>query len=95
LVVSAQRWELALLFAAVFGLVYLPVIQLEEEHLRTLFPSFGEYTRRVPLLLPRSRGTTGRGRFDPKLYLKNEEYNAALGYLAGLAWLLWRAYAAY
>ena len=91
LFVSAQRWELALLFAAVFGLVYLPVIQLEEQHLRTLFPGFDAYTRRVPLLLPRGRRIPGRRRFTPGLYIRNEEYNAALGYLAGLAWLLWRA----
>src|SRR4051795_6994030 len=37
LVIAARRWELLVLFAAVFGLVYLPVIELEEQHLRSLF----------------------------------------------------------
>lgn len=91
LVIAARRWELLVLFTAVFGLVYLPVIQLEEQHLRSLFPEFREYCRRVPLLIPAGRRTTGRDKFAWKLYLRNEEYNALIGYLAGLAWLLWSA----
>ena len=30
-VIASRRWELALIFGAVFGLVYLPVIELEEQ----------------------------------------------------------------
>jgi len=92
LVISARRWELLILFAAVFGLVYLPVIQLEEEHLSSLFAKFAAYRRQVPLLIPVGRRTDGRRAFRGALYWKNEEYNALLGYLAGLGWLVWRAF---
>jgi protein-S-isoprenylcysteine O-methyltransferase Ste14 len=90
-VISAQRWELLLLFAAVFGLIYLPVIELEEQHLRSLFPAYRDYCGRVPMLIPRGRRIRSGNRFSFNLYRRNEEYNAALGYLVGLAWLLWRA----
>lgn len=90
LVVAAQRWELAVLFAAVFGLVYFPVIELEEQHLRKLFPRFEQYWQRVPMLLPSGRKTDGREAFRFSVYWRNEEYNAFLGYLAGLALLIWK-----
>ena len=88
LVVASRRWLLAVLLAAVFIFIYLPVIELEEQHLRNLFPSFDSYARRVPALWPR------RGRIDRKapyqwsLYVRNQEYQALLGYLAGFALLL-------
>ena len=43
------------LFAAVFLLVYLPAIELEEQYLRELFPEFEQYAARVPMLCPRPR----------------------------------------
>jgi protein-S-isoprenylcysteine O-methyltransferase Ste14 len=92
LAIASLRWELAVLFGAVFGLVYFPVIAQEEQHLRSLFPGFRQYAERVPLLLPRGRRLRSTDRFRMSLYLRNEEYNAALGYLAGLAWLVWRAF---
>jgi protein-S-isoprenylcysteine O-methyltransferase Ste14 len=92
LVIAARRWELAVLFGAVFAFVYFPVIELEEQHLRKLFPDFASYCRRVPMLVPSGRKLSGGGRFDPRQYWRNEEYNAALGYLAGLALLLWKTY---
>jgi protein-S-isoprenylcysteine O-methyltransferase Ste14 len=55
-VIASRRWELGALFAAVFLLVYLPVVELEEQHLRKLFPAFDEYSRRVPKLIPRAPG---------------------------------------
>src|SRR5204863_4938053 len=36
LVIASRRVELAMLFGAVFFLVYFPVIELEEQHLRKL-----------------------------------------------------------
>lgn len=91
LVIAAHRLELAALFAAVFALVYLPAIQLEEQHLRELFPQYAEYAANVPLLLPRLRRWGGAGRFRADLYLRNQEYQALLGFLAGAALLAWKA----
>jgi protein-S-isoprenylcysteine O-methyltransferase Ste14 len=93
LVIAAQRWELAVLFAAVFGLVYLPVIEQEEQHLSKLFPEFSTYGQRVPLLLPSGRRTDGRAAFSSRLYWRNEEYKALIGYAAGLCFLIWKALA--
>src|SRR5215472_6634973 len=55
LAIASRSIWLALLFGAVFLLVYLPVIQLEEQHLRDIFPEYVEYAGRVPALWPRWR----------------------------------------
>lgn len=92
LVVASQRWELGLLFAAVFLLIYLPVVQLEEQHLRGLFPAFNDYCRRVPQLVPKLFGVSrGPKAFRWWLYKKNREYEAACGFLAGVAILVFKA----
>jgi protein-S-isoprenylcysteine O-methyltransferase Ste14 len=92
LAIAARRWELAALFAAVFGLVYLPVVELEEQHLRELFPEFAEYSRRVPRLLPRLGAVDGVGkRFQWAVYKRNREYEALAGFLAGAGVLVWKA----
>jgi protein-S-isoprenylcysteine O-methyltransferase Ste14 len=92
LAIAARSLGLGLLFAAVFLLVYLPVIQLEEQHLRQIFPEYASYARLVPALWPRLRGARGEdaGRFRWSLYLKNQEYQAAAGLAAGLLFLLWK-----
>ncbi len=90
-VIAARRWELGLIFALVFGGVYLPVIELEEQHLRKLFPDYASYAARVPVLLPRPSKATAAKRFSWHVYRVNQEYQAALGFLAGLAVLLWKA----
>jgi protein-S-isoprenylcysteine O-methyltransferase Ste14 len=87
LVTASRRPLLALLFALVFALVYLPAIQLEEEYLRELFPDFGEYAERVRALWPRRPVNPVCTRFRADLYMRNEEYQALLGFLAGVAWL--------
>jgi len=93
LVIASQSIGLGILFAAVFGLIYLPVIQLEEQHLRSLFPEFAQFAQQVPALLPRLRPANGGGaRFRPQLYLKNREFEALAGFLAGVALLVWKAW---
>jgi protein-S-isoprenylcysteine O-methyltransferase Ste14 len=92
LAIAARRWELGLLFAAVFLLVYLPVVELEEQHLRQLFPEFEDYSRRVPRLFPR----LGPVQREPKafrwqVYRRNREYEALAGFLVAAAVLLWKA----
>ncbi|MBS1877384.1 MAG: isoprenylcysteine carboxylmethyltransferase family protein [Acidobacteria bacterium] len=89
-VIAARRWELGVIFALVFGGVYLPVIELEEQHLRKLFPSYADYAGRVPTLWPRLGNSLGPKRFQARIYMINQEYQAALGFLAGLAVLLWK-----
>ena len=91
LAVAGRSAGLALLFALVFLLVYLPVILLEEQHLRQLFPEYADYAERVPSLLPRRRGSPGANHFSWLLYWKNQEYQAALGFLAGLVLLVWKS----
>jgi protein-S-isoprenylcysteine O-methyltransferase Ste14 len=92
LVLAARSVGLGLLFAAVFLLVYLPVIQLEEQHLRRLFPEYGDYAERVPALWPRLKPIVRKNAnpFQVALYLKNQEYQAAGGFAAGMLFLLWK-----
>jgi protein-S-isoprenylcysteine O-methyltransferase Ste14 len=92
-VAAARRVELAVLFAIVFGLVYLPVIELEEQHLRKLFPGYAAYAERVPILWPRLVVQYGDARFRWQLYQKNQEYQALAGFLAGAGVLVWKALA--
>ncbi len=90
LVIASRRWELGVLFAAVFLLIYLPVVELEEQHLRKLFPAYDAYARRVPKLLPRLNGSSPK-HFRWSVYMKNQEYQALFGFLAGAAVLVWKA----
>jgi len=88
LVVASRRWLLAALFAAVFVLIYLPVIELEEQHLSKLFPNFRAYSKRVPSLRPTLQPVESEARFQWSLYIRNQEYQALLGFLAGEAFLV-------
>jgi protein-S-isoprenylcysteine O-methyltransferase Ste14 len=93
LVIGARSLGLGVFFAAVFVLIYLPVIQLEEQHLRRLFPEYKDYADEVPVLWPRltpyPKGSPGS--FRVRLYLKNQEYQAAAGWIGGVLFLLWKA----
>jgi protein-S-isoprenylcysteine O-methyltransferase Ste14 len=93
LAVAARSIWLAALFAAVFLLVYLPAVMLEEQHLTTLFPEYARYAAAVPSLIPYRRSLPGATRFSPQLYSRNQEYQALIGFAAGLAWLIYRAVA--
>jgi len=89
--IAARRWELGVLFAAVFALIYLPVVELEEQHLRKLFPDYAEYARRAPKLMPQIAVPAESKRFEWRLYRRNREYEALAGFLAGVAVLAWKA----
>jgi protein-S-isoprenylcysteine O-methyltransferase Ste14 len=91
LAVASRQLLLGALFVFVFALVYLPAIELEEQHLRNLFPEYASYAERVPMLWPRMRARSG-GSFRWRLYWKNEEYQALLGFLGGAALLIWKAW---
>jgi protein-S-isoprenylcysteine O-methyltransferase Ste14 len=92
LAIAARSPWLALLFACVFLFVYLPVIQLEEQHLRHLFPDYAAYAERVRALWPRltadPESTPAPFRF--RLYIQNQEYQAGAGFAVGLLYLIWR-----
>jgi protein-S-isoprenylcysteine O-methyltransferase Ste14 len=88
-VIASRRCELGVLFAAVFLLIYLPVVELEEQHLRMLFPEYAAYAKRVPRLWPRFLGNSSKP-FRFEVYLRNQEYQAAAGFLTGVAILIWK-----
>jgi protein-S-isoprenylcysteine O-methyltransferase Ste14 len=88
LAIASRSWLLAALFAIVFLLIYLPVIELEEQHLRQIFPGFSDYAQRVPQLLPGLRASRNAKSFRWNLYVHNREYQALLGFLAGVVLLI-------
>ena len=82
---------LAILFTAAFLGIYLPVMEREEDHLLVIFPAYKAYAARVPLLWPKF-GSQGLRSFSPAVYLKNQEYKAALGVVTGMAVLAVKIY---
>ena len=79
--IASRSWWIALAIVLLFLAIYVPVIRSEEEYLRSQFPEFDEFARRVPRLLPRPwpAAGTGKGSFSPELYRKHREYNVVLG----------------
>jgi hypothetical protein len=79
-VASRSLW-VTLFLALLFLLIYAPTIYSEEQFLRSTFPGFESYARRVPRLLPRLRPArfAGDGGFSVALYRKHREYNSFLG----------------
>lgn len=88
---AARSLGLGILFFALFVLVYLPAIELEEQHLTQILPGYAEFAERVPRLVPRWPGELGPDRFSRELYWKNREYQALGGWVIGAAWLILRA----
>ena len=91
LAAAGRSAGLAVLFVAIFALVYLPAIELEEQHLAEILPGYREFASRVPLLVPQWPRNWGSGTFSGALYMKNQEYQALIGWLTGVAWLVFRA----
>jgi protein-S-isoprenylcysteine O-methyltransferase Ste14 len=88
---SGRGW-LVVAFAVSFFWLYGRTVRAEEEKLEALFgESFQRYRRDVPAFLPSLRCPAGfqdgRG-FQPWLYWRNKEWQAAVGTLAGYG-LLW------
>jgi protein-S-isoprenylcysteine O-methyltransferase Ste14 len=89
-IASGRPW-LGLLFAALFLGIYLPVMRVEASTLSQLFgDDYARYAAAVPLFIPRITAyrdpKTVGVKFDPGLYLRYREYQAALG--LALAWIL-------
>jgi protein-S-isoprenylcysteine O-methyltransferase Ste14 len=87
LAAAGRSIGLAILFGTLFALVYLPAIELEEQHLSAILPGYAEFAQRVPLLVPRWPSNLGSWPFSAALYRKNREYEALFGWLIGVAWL--------
>ncbi len=94
--IASGRWVLALLFAALFLGIYLPVMRVESA---TLFEIFGEnyrrYEREVPLFFPRATAYKNEGvatEFDSALYMKYREFRATIGFLIAWGFLALKAY---
>jgi protein-S-isoprenylcysteine O-methyltransferase Ste14 len=89
--VMSGSWIAAALTILPSFIIYPNVIRNEEQHLSRLFPvDFAAYCDRVPRFLPRFRTTTQSFSFPQ--YLKNREYNTALGFAAvlGIFLVKWR-----
>ena len=87
--VAARSWWVALIAITILFVVYVPVMRSEEEFLRTQFPEFADYARRVPRLFPRFRPyQSSSDAFSPHLYWKHREYNAAIGLALMIAVLI-------
>jgi len=86
--VAARSLWIALAIAVIFIAIYIPVMNFEEQFLRSHFQGFDDYAGRVPRLLPRLSAAGPRGQFSSELYRKHREYNAALGAAAILAALI-------
>lgn len=92
LAVAGNSALLAGIFVMIFLAVYLPAIELEEQHLLQILPGYREFAARVPLLMPRWPANWGPDRFSTALYWKNQEYKALIGWLAGVAWLIFNVF---
>ena len=93
LAVAGGVWWLGLLLGLFLVALFPAVVSEEEAHLAKLFPEFRQYAEAVPRFWPRMReprGAAVSGRFRWALYRKNQEYNALLGYLFGIALLVWK-----
>ena len=94
---AMHSWISATIVFVYFAVVYLVVMKREEGELRGHYGAeFDEYARRVPLFFPRltpaRMNENDAGAFSFAQYKKNHEYQAALGFLFLLAFLLllWR-----
>ena len=92
--VAGGVWWLALLFSGLYTGIYLPVMRVEMDDIRTIFGSeFDEYARNVPMLIPRiTVWKQTDTKFDFQLYLQYREYRAALGVLLAIGVLAAKAY---
>jgi protein-S-isoprenylcysteine O-methyltransferase Ste14 len=83
---------LGISFLLLFLLIYGTVMRREEDFLRRQFgEDFERYARAVPIFLPvflrRGDPANPKQRFRWELYRKNHEYEAALGFAAGVVFL--------
>jgi hypothetical protein len=85
--VAGGRWWFPLVYSALFGWVYSLTVQAEEAHLERRFGErYRLYRRQVPAFLPKLRAYAPdhpSPGFRMTTYLRNKEWEAALGTVAG------------
>jgi protein-S-isoprenylcysteine O-methyltransferase Ste14 len=88
--IASASWIVAAIFGALFVSIYVPVMRSEESFLRWKFGrDFEEYARAVPLFIPvPGRRFRGVGNFRWARYRGNREYNAAIGYVLMIVFLM-------
>lgn len=92
-VIAGHSVWAGIIVAGYISLFYPAVMEWEEGELRAHYgDSFLAYAARVPFFWPRlhlrKREGEASSQFSPQLYRRNREYQAALGFIVGLA-LLW------
>jgi len=94
--VASHSWISSALLAVYLAVFYPVVIRREQTELESLYgAAFLEYASRVPAFWPRlSPASSGGEHFSWALYLKNREYEAAIGLVVAMVilWgiMLWR-----
>ena len=79
--VATAHVVLLAVIVTVFLAWFLPVVREEEDHMRKILPGFIEYEQRVPRFLPAVGARyASRTRFEWRLFLRNREYTALLGF---------------
>lgn len=91
----AAHWLAVALVVAFWIVVYGPTITRERDFLRGQYGAvYAAYEANVPAFLPRLTAWTGpagadrSGAFSMRLYLRHNEWQAGLGFLAVLGWLI-------
>jgi hypothetical protein len=84
--IAGRSLIMAIAFAALLIFIYVPVMRREERFLQAKFGEiYPRYAREVPLFFPRFGASASRGVFSWARYKRNREYEAALGFVAGIA----------
>lgn len=86
--IASQQLLVVIAVCALFVLIYVPVMEQEEEHLRSLFDNYAEYAARVPLLLPKPPGKPSDVGYQGELWRRNKEWKAWYAFLAVEVFLL-------
>ena len=91
----AAHWLAMLLVIAFWVAVYGPTITRERDYLRSVYGAdYAEYEANVPAFLPRltpwsgPAGAERSGGFSFPLYLRHNEWQAGVGFLVVLGWLV-------
>jgi hypothetical protein len=94
--IAAGRLVLGILFAIIFVGIYVPVMRVESATLAELFgEKYRRYAAAVPLFFPRVTryrdANVDNIKFDPALYKRYREHQAALGFAIAFALLVLKA----